>query len=52
MPGDLICLGRGSARDLRYDDLPAGQFPGHCDIVVDSAVPARSAWWAAMSMTR
>ena len=35
-PGDLICLGRGSARDLRYDDLPAGHFPGHCDIVVDT----------------
>ena len=26
-PGDLICIGRGSARDLRYDDLPAGHFP-------------------------
>ncbi len=36
-PGDLICLGRGSARDLRFDDLPAGHFPGHCDIVVDIA---------------
>jgi len=35
LPGDLICLGRGHARSLRYDDLPAGQFPGHCDIVVD-----------------
>jgi hypothetical protein len=35
-PGDLICLGRGHARSLRYDDLPAGQFPGHCDIVVDT----------------
>ncbi len=34
LPGDLICLGRGSARSLRYDDLPAGEFPGHCDIVV------------------
>jgi hypothetical protein len=34
--GDLICLGRGRARSLRYDDLPAGQFPGHCDIVVDT----------------
>lgn len=40
-PGDLICLGRGSARDLRYDDLPAGHFPGHCDIVVDTAVPGQ-----------
>jgi Uncharacterized protein conserved in bacteria (DUF2272) len=37
-PGDLICLGRGSARSLRYDDLPAGQFPGHCDIVVGTPV--------------
>jgi hypothetical protein len=36
--GDLICFGRGSAHDLRYDDLPAGHFPGHCDIVVDTAV--------------
>lgn len=40
-PGDLICMGRGSARDLRYDDLPAGHFPGHCDIVVDTAVPGQ-----------
>jgi hypothetical protein len=24
---------------LRYDDLPAGQFPGHCDIVVDTQTP-------------
>jgi hypothetical protein len=36
LPGDLICLGRGRARSLRYDDLPAGLFPGHCDIVVDT----------------
>ena len=42
-PGDLICLGRGSARDLRYDDLPAGHFPGHCDIVVDTSVPGQIA---------
>jgi hypothetical protein len=34
-PGDLICTGRGSAARLRYDDLPAGRFPAHCDIVVD-----------------
>ena len=40
-PGDLICLGRGGARDLRYDDLPAGHFPGHCDIVVDTSVPGQ-----------
>jgi Uncharacterized protein conserved in bacteria (DUF2272) len=39
LPGDLICLGRGRARSLRYDDLPAGAFPGHCDIVVDTQVP-------------
>ena len=38
LPGDLICLARGSARSLHYDDLPAGQFPGHCDIVVDTQV--------------
>ncbi len=41
LPGDLICLGRGSAGDLRYDDLPAGHFPGHCDIVVDNSVPGQ-----------
>jgi hypothetical protein len=41
MPGDLICLGRASAHDLRYDDLPAGHFPGHCDIVVDTSVPGQ-----------
>ena len=40
-PGDLICFGRGNAHDLRYDDLPAGHFPGHCDIVVDIAVPGQ-----------
>ena len=40
-PGDLICLGRGDARDLRFDDLPAGHFPGHCDIVVDTGVPGQ-----------
>ncbi len=33
-PGDLICLGRGHSGNLRYDDLPAQSFPGHCDIVV------------------
>jgi hypothetical protein len=31
--GDLICLSRGR-RQLRFDDLPTGRFPGHCDIVV------------------
>lgn len=34
LPGDLICAGRGSARNLRYERLPAGGFPSHCDIVV------------------
>ncbi len=36
-PGDLICMGRGRAGALRYDDLPAGRFPAHCDIVVQAA---------------
>lgn len=31
--GDLICMWRGN-RPIRYDDLPAGRFPGHCQIVV------------------
>lgn len=31
--GDLICMWRGG-RPVRYDDLPAASFPGHCDIVV------------------
>ena len=31
--GDLICLGRLSARKLRFDDLPSGRFFGHCDLV-------------------
>jgi hypothetical protein len=30
--GDLICLWRG--RPVSFDQLPAGRFPGHCDIVV------------------
>lgn len=34
LPGDLICYSRGSSRGLRFDDLPAGFFPAHCDIVV------------------
>ncbi len=33
-PGDLICEGRGRSGKLTYDDLPAGHFPAHCDIVV------------------
>ncbi len=36
-PGDLICAGRLSARELAYDDLPAAEFPAHCDIVVDAS---------------
>jgi hypothetical protein len=31
--GDLICMWRGG-RPVRFDDLPTGRFPGHCDIVV------------------
>jgi hypothetical protein len=33
VPGDLICLWRGR-RPVTFDELPAGRFPGHCDIVV------------------
>ncbi|MGH7029840.1 MAG: DUF2272 domain-containing protein, partial [Stellaceae bacterium] len=32
-PGDLICLWRGQ-RPVSFDELPAGRFPGHCDIVI------------------
>lgn len=32
-PGDLICMWRAN-RPVRFEDLPAGHFPGHCDIVV------------------
>jgi hypothetical protein len=31
--GDLICMWRGR-QPVRYDDLPTGRFPGHCDIVI------------------
>ncbi len=41
-PGDLICFGRGPDRDLLFDDLPAGSFPGHCDIVVEAALGTAS----------
>jgi len=34
-------LVRGSARNLRFADLPAGRFPGHCDIVVETLVPGQ-----------
>jgi hypothetical protein len=40
VPGDLICLGRGTAHNMRFDDLPASRFFGHCDIVV-LAVPGQ-----------
>jgi hypothetical protein len=33
-PGDVICTGRGRSRALRFDDLPAGPYLSHCDIVV------------------
>jgi hypothetical protein len=33
--GDLICMWRGR-QPVRYDDLPTGRFPGHCDIVVST----------------
>jgi Uncharacterized protein conserved in bacteria (DUF2272) len=43
-PGDLVCFGRGTARGLRYEDLPTpGLFTSHCDIVVDTSVPGRIA---------
>lgn len=32
--GDLICHGRGRYAHLRYDDLPAGRFFSHCDMIV------------------
>lgn len=36
-PGDLICAARGASAALTYDDLPAGHFPAHCDIVAGAA---------------
>jgi hypothetical protein len=37
-PGDLVCFGRGWARDLTFQDLPTGRsFPAHCAIVVAAA---------------
>lgn len=32
-PGDLICMWR-AGHQVTYEELPAGRFPGHCDIVV------------------
>jgi hypothetical protein len=41
-PGDLVCFGRGSAKGLRYEDLPTPKlFTSHCDIVVDTMMPGR-----------
>ena len=34
VPGDLICYGRNGSERLRYANLPAPSFYGHCDIVV------------------
>ena len=34
VPGDLVCMGRGRAAVMRFRDLPAPTFPGHCDMVV------------------
>ncbi len=33
-PGDLLCAGRSAAKNLRFEDLPAGGFTSHCDIVI------------------
>ena len=39
--GDLICMWRGR-RPITFAELPAGHFPGHCDIVVaHQSGPAR-----------
>lgn len=32
--GDVVCTGRERAKHMRFDRLPAGAFPAHCDIVV------------------
>ena len=34
-PGDIVCYPRDESASLRYDDLPAGPFTAHCDIVVE-----------------
>lgn len=36
LPGDLICMSR-TRKPLRFEDLPAGVFAAHCDIVVQAA---------------
>jgi hypothetical protein len=33
-PGDLICMSRGGARSMRFEDLSGARFFGHCDVVV------------------
>lgn len=33
--GDLVCTGRGAARNMRFENLPTGSFPSHCDVVVE-----------------
>ncbi len=35
--GDLICTGRGASRNIRYENLPAPSFYGHCDLVTQAA---------------
>ena len=35
--GDLVCTGRGAARNIRYESLPTGSFPSHCDLVVEAS---------------
>lgn len=35
--GDLICMGRGPDRNLRFDQLPLRRAATHCDLVVDVA---------------
>jgi uncharacterized protein DUF2272 len=37
LPGDLVCMWR-SGHQVTYEDLPAGHFPSHCDIVVAQRV--------------
>lgn len=33
--GDILCVGRGHSRSLRFENLPtSGSFPAHCGIVV------------------
>ncbi len=32
-PGDLICVSRGRARSMRFEDLLGARFFGHCDLV-------------------